>query len=446
MNNMDRRDFTKSLGVKAGALSAMAVAPAGFMASPLMKTAGRVEDKTAEAKPADPGLYSLCKAILKQNKLAAGERMVVATSYIYDQEYVNALLEAGSKLGAATSHMAVYPKFDGEKMVSGATRTHAEMFAEADLLIDCGMGRPPKMASPGVGSGKKLDHEFETDRQALTSPTSKTRWLSLGGGMSGTVELQRFLFPTYEIREISMRGAEIFHNGRELHVTCPHGTDIKFSIEGRVGHCQYGMADVAGRWDNFATGLSETSPVEESAEGKIVYVPGDDISNVVPTVLPNGEGMTLTYGGSGSTAGQATSIEGGRLAREFEAYLGQTNHPDITRMAHVGYGTDPRIHKLRYNMMKRHLTDGDFHTLQHNMWGGVMIAMGKNTQYHGGPYNNYSGLGLTADNNAPFHPHTGLTQGASLSIDGVLLVDKGDLTAAATGGALTRPGGLPKGL
>jgi len=428
MSNMDRRDFTKSLGVKAGALSALAVAPAGFLSSPLM-----VEDKTAEAKPADPGLLSLCKAILKQNKLAAGERMVVATSYIYDQEYVNALLEAGSKLGAATSHMAVYPKFDGEKMVSGATRTHAEIFSEADLLIDCGMGRPPRIASPGVGSGKHLDHEFRSDRQYLMSPSSKTRWLSLGGGMSGTVELQRFLFPTQEIRERTLRSAEIFHNGREMHITCPHGTDIKFNIEGRVGHCQYGIADVAGRWDNFATATVACAPVKESAEGVIVFVGGDDISDVIPTVLPVDEGVTLTYGGSGSTAGQATKIEGGRLAREFEAYLGQTNHPDITRMAHVGYGTDHRIKKLRYNIMKRHLTDGEFHQIHHNAWGSCMIAMGRNNQYHGGPHNNYSGLGLAADNSAPFHPHTSLIQGASLSIDGVLLCDEGELTAAATG-------------
>ena len=172
MNNMDRRDFAKSLTVKAGALSALAAAPAGFLATPLR----------AEAKTADPGLLSLCEAILKQNKLTAGERLVIATSYIYDQDYVNALLEAGAKMGAAGSHVAVYPKFDGEKMVSGATRTHAEIYSEADLLIDCGMGRPPRIPSPGIGGGKKLDHEFRTDRQFLTSPRSKTRWLSLGGG------------------------------------------------------------------------------------------------------------------------------------------------------------------------------------------------------------------------------------------------------------------------
>ena len=282
MNNMDRRDFAKSLTVKAGALSALAAVPAGFLASPLR----------AEAKTADPGLLSLCKAILKQNVLTAGERMVVATGYLYDEDYVKALLEAGAEMGAATMHVAVFPKFDGEKMVSGVTRTHAEIYSETDLLIDCGMGRPPRIPSPGVGSGKFLDHEFRTDRQFMTSPRSKTRWLSLGGGMSGTVEIQRYLFPNQEIRSISLRGAEIFHNGRELHVTCPHGTDIRFSIEGRVGHCQYGMADVGGRWDNFATALSETSPVETSAEGVIVYVPGDDISDVLPTVLPRAKGSS----------------------------------------------------------------------------------------------------------------------------------------------------------
>ena len=292
------------------------------------------------------------------------------------------------------------------------------------------MGRPPRIPGAGVGSGKHLDHEFRTDRQYLMSPRSKTRWLSLGGGMSGTVELQRYLFPTQEIRARTLHSVKIFHEGREIHITCPHGTDFRCSIEGRVGHCQYGIADMAGRWDNFATATVACAPVKTSAEGVIMLVPGDDISDVLPTVLPPGETVKLTYGGGG----QATKIEGGRLAREFEQYFARTDHPDITRMAHVGYGTDHRIKYLRNNIMSRHLTDGEYHQIHHNAWGSVMITMGRNNQYHGGPHNNYSGLGLAADNSAPFHPHTSLIQGASLSIDGVLLVDKGELTREATGG------------
>ena len=117
MNNMDRRDFAKSLTVKAGALSALAAAPAGFLASPL-----RAEAKTAEAKTGDPGLLSLCGAILKQNLLQAGEKMVVATGYLYDEDYVKALLEAGAKMGAAVMHVPVFPKFEGERMVSRGHR------------------------------------------------------------------------------------------------------------------------------------------------------------------------------------------------------------------------------------------------------------------------------------------------------------------------------------
>jgi 2,5-dihydroxypyridine 5,6-dioxygenase len=422
MNNMDRRDFAKSLGVKAGALSALAAAPVGFLASPLEEFRAK-----AKATTSDPGLLSLCKAILKQNLLAPGERMVVATGYQYAEDYVLAMMEAGAKLGAACMHVLVFPKFEGKDMVSGTTVTHAEIFAEADLIIDCGQGRPPKIPSAGVGSGKRLDHNLSSDRAYLMRPGSKVRWLSIGGGMSNTIEIQRYLFPTQAIRNRSIKGAEIFHNGKEMHVTCPHGTDIHFDLTGRTGHCQYGIADIGGRWDNFATALSAVAPVETSAEGKIVYVGGDDIKDINPRVVPESETITLTYGGNG----QATKIDGGRLAREFEEYLGRTNHPGITQMAHVGYGTDPRIKWIRNNILGRPLNYGDLHQMHHNMWGTVMIALGKNAQYGGGPHANYSGLGTAASNTAPYHPHTALIQGASLSVDGVLLCDKGDLTSAA---------------
>jgi len=417
---MDRRNFAKSLGVKAGALSALAAAPVGFMATPLR----------ALAKTSDPGLLPLCKAILKQNLLQPDERMLVATGYMYDEEYVMALLQAGAELGAAVMHLPVFPKWEGEKMVSGRTATHAKIYAEADLLLDVSMGRPPGVPSPGVGSGKFLDHEFKSDRQFMTRPGSRTRWLSIGG-MSSTVGIQRYLFPTKEIRARSIRGAEIFHNGKELRVRCPHGTDLVCSLEGRTGHSQYGIADVGGRWDNFATAVVAAAAVETSTEGVIVYVAGDDIKDIEPRVLPNDkEKITLTYG----SAGQITKVDGGRLAKEFEEYLASYNHPDITRLAHIGYGTDHRIHRLNHRVLFSDITSDMKHQFHHNAWGSVMIAMGRNNQYHGGPHANYSGLGLAARNAAPSHPHTALIQGASLWVDDVLLCDNGELTKEATGG------------
>lgn len=417
---MDRRDFAKTVALKAGAVSVLAVVPgAGLIARP------------ASAKRVDPGLLNLSRAILKQNLLQAGEKLVVATGYSYDQPYVTALLQAGAEMGAASLHVPVFPRFegDGERMRAGITRTHAEIFADADLLIDFAYGREPGTPGAGVGSGKLLDHQYRTDRQYMMSPESKTRWLSLGGGMSDTPRMQRAFFPTEEIRARTLRGVLVFHEGRQLHITSPHGTDVVMSIDGRVGHTQYGIADAPGRWDNFGTALVAAAPVETSTEGVIVYVPGDDIRDVEPRVLPPGETVTLTYG----RAGQITRIDGGRLARAFEEYLSRTDHPDITRMAHVGYGTDPRIRGAAQNRLLGNdsIIDGLLHSHHHNAWGVVMIALGRNDQYHGGPHNNYSGLGVNAANAAPFHPHTALIQNPSLSVDGVKMVEDGQLVGPA---------------
>ena len=102
---MDRRDFAKSLTVKAGALSALAAAPAGFLASSL----------PAEAKTRDPGLLYLCRAILKQNLLKAGEMMIVATGYIFPEDYVAAMLQRGIRDGCPRAACARLPQGRGER-------------------------------------------------------------------------------------------------------------------------------------------------------------------------------------------------------------------------------------------------------------------------------------------------------------------------------------------
>ena len=64
--------------------------------------------------------------------------------------------------------------------------------------------------------------------------------------------------------------ANILSEAKEVHVTCPLGTDIKFSVEGREGLADTGKLCTPGNFGNLPAGEAFIAPVEGSAEGKFV--------------------------------------------------------------------------------------------------------------------------------------------------------------------------------
>ncbi|MDD1771505.1 MAG: aminopeptidase [Methanomassiliicoccales archaeon] len=59
--------------------------------------------------------------------------------------------------------------------------------------------------------------------------------------------------------------------GKEVRVTSPGGTDLKFSIEGRNGHYDDGDFTLPGQGGNLPTGEVYVSPANGTAEGVIVF-------------------------------------------------------------------------------------------------------------------------------------------------------------------------------
>jgi aminopeptidase len=92
--------------------------------------------------------------------------------------------------------------------------------------------------------------------------------------------------------------AEKLTQGKQVHITTPSGTDLKFTIEGREGNIDNGLYSNTGDWGNLPAGEAYVSPIEGSAEGKLVVPAG-----WYPGLK---EEMTMTFEG-----GYVTAIEGG---------------------------------------------------------------------------------------------------------------------------------------
>ena len=412
---MDRRDFAKSLTVKAGALSAMAAAPAGFLASSLR----------AEAKTRDPGLLHLCRAILKQNLLKAGEMMVVATGYVFPEEYVAAMLQAGSEMGALAVHVPVYPKEGDEgRLRAGLTGEHWKLYAQADLLLSPGFGKPAGVPAGTSGYGGKIggsfSHEYPTDRAYINREGSKTRWLSCGFD----VPLQRTLFSNQARRARAIRGAELMHNANEVRIESSAGSECTFGKRGRQGHSQYGIADVPGRWDVYGTGCVACAPVKTEAEGVLVFEPGDVLLQMTPQMLTEGEKIKLTFRG-----GEIVQVDGTRAARLWDELIQSYGHPDSLRVAHVGFGIHEATRQFR-------ITQGAtnpraLYAYHHNDAGSFLFALGNNCGHGGGGKSlNYSGLGMNADACGPNHTHFSFHgKGRNMWLDDIQVVEDGELVA-----------------
>lgn len=131
--------------------------------------------------------------------------------------------------------------------------------------------------------------------------------------------------------------ADIFTRGRDIHVTCPNGTDLKASIEGRPGRSITGfpmeMHPGSGGGCAFPDGEAHICPVEGTGEGTVVF---DLTAHSVGAIK---EPLRLTV-----EKGMVTRIEGGREAETWRQIL--DTHGDANSYncpAEIAIGLNPKV-------------------------------------------------------------------------------------------------------
>jgi leucyl aminopeptidase (aminopeptidase T) len=141
--------------------------------------------------------------------------------------------------------------------------------------------------------------------------------------------LRRTLTVDYEeIRERVNRVCDQLDRASGVQVKAPSGTDLSFSIEGRVAHGRKGgLYRQPGQWGNLPCGEAFVAPVEGSARG--VYLVDASHAGVGRVATP----IRVTV-----ERGRAVSIEGGKEADGLRRVLEEAGEPEAFNLAEFGIG------------------------------------------------------------------------------------------------------------
>jgi leucyl aminopeptidase (aminopeptidase T) len=123
-----------------------------------------------------------------------------------------------------------------------------------------------------------------------------------------------------KMNELGQKIADVFTKGRQVTVTCPNGTNLTVSIEGRPGRSIAGMPLALhpglGGGCAFPDGEAHVCPVEDTGEGTVVF---DLTAHSVGSLK---EPIILTV-----KKGYVTKIDGGDQARAWASILERANDP-----------------------------------------------------------------------------------------------------------------------
>ncbi|HET7122001.1 MAG TPA: aminopeptidase [Solirubrobacterales bacterium] len=150
------------------------------------------------------------------------------------------------------------------------------------------------------------------------------------GSLPGVTEEMLCRLMTGDLEQIRRRGWAVvtaLNSGNQVHITCPHGSDLRISLEGRRGIVDAGEISSRGAFGNLPCGEGYIAPLEGTAEGTLVV--DGSIAGVgmleTPTALTIREGHLVE-----------TSGEGGSHLMDLLTVHG----PEATNVAELGIGTN----------------------------------------------------------------------------------------------------------
>lgn len=150
------------------------------------------------------------------------------------------------------------------------------------------------------------------------------------GTLPGVTEEMLIRLMSGDLDEIRRRGWAVvatLNGGSEVRITCRHGSDFRFSLEGRLGIVDAGELSNRGAFGNLPCGEGFIAPIEGSGEGTLVV--DGSIAGVglleTPVSLTIREGhLTDATGAAGATLMEMLTEHG----------------PDGTNVAELGIGTN----------------------------------------------------------------------------------------------------------
>lgn len=190
------------------------------------------------------------------------------------------------------------------------------------------------------------------------------------------------------IAERVKRIAGVVRKATEVHVTTAAGTDLRCRLSGRPVIEEDGTVELPGESDFFPGGAWQTSPLEASVQGVVVY------DGTLQGIGALASEMRVEF-----VDGWITRIEGEK-ANQWRLFLENFGEQEIYRFSHIGGG------------LARHaqLIGTDWEDLL--VCGSIIVAGGENVHMDG-------------DNRGRAH-FDGTVQNATVELDGEVLLEAGE--------------------
>jgi leucyl aminopeptidase (aminopeptidase T) len=179
------------------------------------------------------------------------------------------------------------------------------------------------------------------------------------GTLPGVTEEMLTRLMGADLEELRRRGWAVvtaLNSGSEVRITCRHGSDFRFGIEGRLGIVDAGELSSRGAFGNLPCGEGFIAPIEGTADGTLVV--DGSIAGVglleTPTSLAVRDGHLVdTDGPDGAALMQLLSVHGEGGTNVAELGIGTNEEAILTGniledekilgTAHVAFGASAAI-------------------------------------------------------------------------------------------------------
>jgi leucyl aminopeptidase (aminopeptidase T) len=206
--------------------------------------------------------------------------------------------------------------------------------ADATLAViserDSVAAEPPRAVAAAMAAA---DVVLAPTIQSLSHTAARKEATEAGvriGTLPGVTEEMLMRLMTGDLEEIRRRGWAVvsaLNGGSEVRITCRHGSDLRFSLEGRLGIVDAGELSNRGAFGNLPCGEGFIAPIEGTAEGTLVVdgsIAGVGLLETPVSLTVSGGHLTDTTGSAGATLMEMLSEHG----------------PEATSVAELGIGTN----------------------------------------------------------------------------------------------------------
>lgn len=301
-------------------------------------------------------------ALMDCLNLKKGDKFLVIT----DEPLINigrAFFEVGKEMGAEAIIMEMLPR---ERNGEEPPEPVAKAWLEADVFV-C-------PASKSLTHTRARENAVKAGARGATLP-----------GVTEDMMLRCISVDYKKMAERIEKFCDLMTNGKHVRVTTALGTDLTFSIEGRVGAPDSGIYRDPGEFGNLPAGEAYCAPVEGSANG-VLMVDGAMVGvckEPIKLVFKNGF---------------AEEITGGHEAEELVKMLDAVGH-DARNCAEFGVGLNEAA-IFTGNVLE-----------DEKIYGTIHIAVGNNAHFGG-----------TVD--VPIHMD-GIIKNPTVEIDGKVVIKDG---------------------